>query len=244
MYYHNGKGYNIGEVITTIDGLFGRVEIAYKKFAQELTWFIQDADESPTVQAYTIGKDGQQLITCAGDTAQAALKALYMELGRIEAQQAVKMDNKAVNGLYHELEIRNRVTLGFATAADARMMPRTVNDKVLTTEIAQDELLTLERCRELAQRASGLLGDTVTRMRIFHTVDAAERQTFVDSDYYWGEGEWPIQHLVAREYRYNAERNALLVIQDNEYLMTNDDGDICNDEAAIADTLSQGYEAY
>ena len=30
MYYHNGKEYNIGDVITTIDGVFGRGEVAWK----------------------------------------------------------------------------------------------------------------------------------------------------------------------------------------------------------------------
>lgn len=245
MYYHNGKGYNVGDIITTIDGVFGRVEVAYKTPAPVFTVFDLQPDQTPQVEAYTFGREGNPLFVGRGETVQAAVKALYADLARIEAEQTVRPERKTVNGIYDDLEIRNRAFMMFATREDSRLMARKIEEKVLNTEIAPEEVLTLERCRELAQRASELLGETVTRMRITHHVDAAERKVFAEYDYYWGEGgTWPITHLVNREYHYNAERNALLVTQDDEYLMTNDDGEVCDDPDAIADTLSQGYEVY
>lgn len=239
MYYHNGKGYDVGVVITTIDGVFGRVEVAYKTPAPVFTVFDLQPDMTPQVEAYTFGRDGKPLFVGRGETVQAAVKSLYAELARVEAEQSVRPDRNTVNGIYEDMVIRNRPFVMFATREDSRLMARKIDGKMLNTEIAPEEILTLERCRELAQRAGELLGETVTRMRITHNVDAAEGKVFEEYDRYWGEGgEWPITHLVNREYRYHAERNALLVMQDDEYLMTNDDGEVCDDPDAIADTLS------
>ena len=247
MYYHNGKSYNVGDVITTIDGVFGRVEVAYKTpddALHRLFWMMDDA-AIPQCEAYRLGKDGQVLMAERAETVYAAVKALYISLAETEARCAALQDAHTVNGVYADLVIRNRVTMLFALERDPRLMARTVDGKVLSAEIAQDEILTLARMQDLAQRGGELLGDTVTRLRISHRVEAAEAETWKEYDANWGEGgQWPITVMVDRSYHYNAMRNALLVYQDDEPLMTNNDGEVCDDVDAIADSLGQGWEEY
>ena len=247
MYYHNGKGYNVGDVITTIDGVFGRVEVAWKtptdQFHQ-LFSALSDA-ETPRCEAYTLDEDGKPLTMESGETVYDAVKSLYVRLAEGEAWRAMPRDAHAVNGRYTDLVIRNRVIMLFELQGDPRLMARTVDNKTLTTEIAQGETLTLARVKDLAQRASGLLGDTVTRMRIMHRVEAAERETFDDYDRLWGEGgQWPITVIVDKSYHYNATRNALLIYDGDEPVYCNNDGVECDDAVAIADTLDQGWEVY
>lgn len=240
MYYHNGQAYNIGDVITTLDGVFGRVEVAYKLPARQLTWFGGVDQETPQVEAYTLGQDRRPLVCADGKTVKEAIKALYSKLAEIEARCAVKTDKSTVNGAYADLLIDNRVTMLFCTAEDPRMCARQLADKWITTRITAEQPLTLERCQELARKVSAVLGQTVTKFRAYHRVDAGEGKDVAEyRQDLCGEGNWSeyITHLIDREYAYNVMENSLLVSEGSAYLYANDNGVICDDPVAIEDTL-------
>ena len=80
MYYHNGKSYNIGDVIIVVDGSFGRVEVSWKMPTDQFHQLFSSLDdaETPHCEAYTLDEDGKPLTMESGATVYDAIKALYV----------------------------------------------------------------------------------------------------------------------------------------------------------------------
>lgn len=238
MYYHNGVGFEQGETITEFDGLFGHVVVKYD--VEQFDLFF-NSDGTPKCIA-TLTTDSSYE---TGKTVYEAVKKLYEKEARYQTRKDCKLDTGKVNGEYKELVTHDKVWIMVATQEDPRLCARKMPDgKGMSTLITDDNPITLERCQELTKKIGEVLGETVTRLRIEHRQYAGEKERIEEYEAdVFGEGDWSewVKTIIDRTYRYNAETNGLLVLEDDEYLYSNDDGEICDDPDALADSLSQQY---
>jgi hypothetical protein len=249
MYYHNGRSYKIGEIIMRIESPFGTVEVAYGLPQDYETWWLAEDDPealTPRVQAYTPGDDGRPVLHAEGATVYEAVKALYTELAHLAAREDVGLDPHAINGRIDDLHVEERVNMWIATEEqDGGLQGRRVDGKMLSTTIPPE--ITRARCQKLCRKIGATLGgETVTRLRLIHTVQAGEASEFKTGREHGWEGQYDIQVITDRVYEYLVSRDALL-IEDRlrgEYILWDEAGDLCTDSVAIADTLGSIPDAF
>lgn len=96
-------------------------------------------------------------------------------------------------------------------------------------QIDYSKPVTLERCKKILERCEKETGREYSRIELNHAIYSKTDGNEL--------GDYPEQTFLDKKYVYDAIENSLLIYDRGEPVYANDNGAICNDHAALCDSL-------